>query len=337
MLLLLLILLAPSLARAQSFVLGSQAGTFAGLPFAIAARQGWWHEAGLAPASVTFAAPTPQLMAVAADAWDIGAATTLPAIAGAARYDLQAVAVISDDAAATMLLAPRDAAPRIRGAMMLVDGWQLLAPMTSAAGYAADSCLHWLGIAPRVLRTVDLMPAEVVTRFPAAQPALAALGSPQVWQLQNAGAAPVCTARDPGTALPAFLVVRRGFAREHPDVVRRAVAVTLRALELIAARPPGLLATMRSHYAGAGVVLDDAGLRAELDARTLFDAAAQRRLFDRGAGRSTLDRWIDDFAAYLLRQGYPDVPGSRQFLTGAFLPDDTSAPAGPLSPRRTSR
>jgi ABC-type nitrate/sulfonate/bicarbonate transport system substrate-binding protein len=328
-----LLLLAPQPVRAQSaaqgFVLASQPGTFAGLPFAIAEQQGWWHAAGLAPTRVSFAAPTPQLMALAADAWDIGVATTLPAIAGAARSDLQAVAVVSDDAGATLLLAPREAAPRIRGALMLVDGWQLLAPVRSAAGYAAESCLHWLGIAPHALRAVDLMPAEVQPRFAAAQPALAALGPPQAWQLQAEGAAGVCSARDAGAGLPAFVVVRRGFARDHPDVVRQVVAVTLRALALIAARPPELMATMRRYYAGAGVMLDEAGLRAELDTRTLFDAAAQRRLFDRSQGRSTLDRWIDAFAGYLLRQGFSDVPGNRQFLTDAFLPADDPTPLAP--------
>jgi ABC-type nitrate/sulfonate/bicarbonate transport system substrate-binding protein len=186
--------------------------------------------------------------------------------------------------------------------------------------------LHWLGIAPRVLRVVDVMPADVPARFAAAQPALAALGPPEAWQLQQAGAAVVCSAHDPGAALPAFVVVRHGFARDHPEVVRRALAVILRAMAVIAARPPDLLATMRRHYAAAGVALDDAGLRAELDRRTLFDAAAQRRLFDRAQGRSTLDRWIDEFVGYLLRQGFRDVPGGRQFLTGAFLPPE-DAPA----------
>src|SRR5262249_12844069 len=159
-----------------------------------------------------------------------------------------------------------EAAPRIRGATMLVEGWQLLVPVTSSAGYAAEACLRWLGIAPRVLRLADTMPADVLAHFASAQPALAALSSPQAWQLQDMGAAAVCSARDPGAALPAFLVVRRGFARDHPEVVRSVVAITLRALALIAARQPGLMALMRSHYAGGGVTLSDAGLRAELDA-----------------------------------------------------------------------
>ncbi len=333
-LLLLLLLCVPHYARAQSFVLASQAGSFAGLPFAIAERQGWWREAGLAPATVSFAAPTPMLMAAAADAWDIGALTTLPAMVGAARYELDAVAVISDDAAATLLMAPAETAARIRGATMLVEGWQLLAPVRSAAGYAADSCLRWLGIAPSALRTLDILPEQVLTRFAAAQPALAALGSPQAAQLQAAGAAAVCSARDPGAALPAFIVVRRSFAREHPDVVRRVVAITLRALALIAARPPDLTAVMRRHYAGGGVALDDAGLRAELDARRFFPATAQRQLYARGAGPSALDRWIDDFARYLLRQGFSDVPASRLFLSGAFLPEADAGPALPPAARR---
>jgi ABC-type nitrate/sulfonate/bicarbonate transport system substrate-binding protein len=328
-----LLALAPQLARAQSsVVLAMQPGTFAGLPFALAEQQGWWRDAGLAPATISFAAPTPLLMAATAGAWDIGVVTTVPAIAGAARSELQAVAVVSDDAGATVLLAPRNAAPRIRGALMLVDGWQLLAPVTSAAGYTAESCLRWLGIAPQALRSVDLMPADVLARFAGAQPALAALNPPQTWQLQAAGAATVCSARDAGIGLPAFVVVRRDFARDHPDVVRRVVAVVLRALAYIAARPPDLPQTMRRFYAGAGVPLDDAGLRAELDTRTLFDAAAQRRLYDRSSGRSTLDRWIDGVAGYLLRQGFPDVPGGRQFLTGAFLPADDALPPAP--PRR---
>ena len=315
-----------------------QPGTFGGLPLVVAGRLDLWRQAELAPVLVSFPAPTPFLMAAGVRGWDIGAASPGAAIIGAGRFGLQSVALTSEEGGATVLLAPPPLASRLRDASARIDGWKLLVTHGSAAGLVARSCLRWLGLGATAARPVELLPPAILERYPGEQAALAALTAPQSLQLMATGtAAPVCSGRDAGVTLPGFLVVRPTFAREQPETVRRVVAVYLRALAWIAARPAELPALARRYYADAGIDLSDAAIADDLTARSIYDAAAQRRLFDRSAGAATVDRWVDGLATWLAFTGTVDVPASRNFITGAFLPDDGPQPPAIEDGRRDQR
>ncbi len=326
--------LAGTGARAEQVpvVIGYQPGTFGGLPFIVASRLGLWQAEGLSAVLVSFPAPTPFIMAAGVRGWDVGAAGPGAAVIGAGRFGLRAVALTSEEGGATFLLAPRAFARQVREASMRVDGWRLLVAAGSASALVARSCLRWLGLDDASVIAVDVMATDVGGRFAGAQPAFAALAAPQAWQLLASGEAmPVCSGGDAGIALPGFLVARPTFAREQPDTVRRVVAVYIRALAWIAARPDALIPLARDYYAGAGIVLPDQALRDDLDARRIYGAEEQRSLFDRSAGPSTIDRWVDRLAVWLAFAGAPDVPAGRDFLTGSFLP--AGQVAAPQLPR----
>ncbi len=324
----------PVRAQPVPVTIGYQPGTFGGLPFIVASRLGLWQEEGLSAVLVSFPAPTPLLMAAGVRGWDIGAASPGAALIGAGRFGLRAVAVSSEEGGATLLLAPRALAARIRDASVRVEGWRLLVTAGSAAGLVARSCLRWLGLPESAARVVDTMANDIPTRFAGAQPAFAALAAPQAWQLTaSAEAAPVCSGRDAGITLPGFLVARATFVRDQPETVRRVVAVYLRALSWIAARPDGLSALARDYYSGAGIALSDQALRDDLEARRIFDAAEQRMLFDRSTGPAVVDRWIDRLAMWLAFAGATDVPADRNFITGRFLPaGEVAVPVSPIRP-----
>lgn len=320
-----------ALAQPASVVIGYQPGTFSGLPFVVATRLGLWQAEDLSPILVTFPAPTPLLMAAGVRGWDVAAATPAAAIVGAGRFELRAVALTSEEGGATMLMAPAGLADQIRSARLRVAGWQLLVPAGSAANLVARECLRWLGLPPDAARIVNVMAPDIVERFAAEQRAFAALPAPQAWQLAaGEAAAPLCSGRDAGVALPGFVMARARFARDEPETVRRVVRVHLRALAWIAARPPALWPLARDYYAGAGIMLSDAALRTDLDQRTILGGAAQRSLFDRRAGPSVIDGWVDRLALWLAFAGAADVSADREFLTDAFLPEGDVAPPAAL-------
>src|SRR5690349_23767548 len=83
------------------------------LPFYVATEKGWWQELGLKPAFSTFPAGVPQIAASASKSWDVGGAGSVPAVLGAARYQLVTIGITNDESVGNALMATRDKADAI--------------------------------------------------------------------------------------------------------------------------------------------------------------------------------------------------------------------------------
>src|SRR5216684_4430392 len=75
------------------------------LPFYVADQQGWWAELGLKPTFSTFPAGVPQIAASASKSWDVGGTGSVPAVLGAARYNLLTIGITNDESQGNALLA----------------------------------------------------------------------------------------------------------------------------------------------------------------------------------------------------------------------------------------
>ena len=75
------------------------------LPFYVASEKGWWTELGLKPTFSTFPAGVPQIAASASKSWDVGGTGSVPAVLGAARYNLLTIGLTNDESAGNALLA----------------------------------------------------------------------------------------------------------------------------------------------------------------------------------------------------------------------------------------
>src|SRR3954469_5935704 len=93
-------------AVAQTEIKGSyQPPLYWSLPYYIATEKGWWAELGLKPAFSTFPAGVPQIAASAAKSWDVGGPGSVPAVLGAARYNLLTIGITNDESQGNALLA----------------------------------------------------------------------------------------------------------------------------------------------------------------------------------------------------------------------------------------
>src|SRR6185503_4025872 len=80
------------------------------LPFYVAEQKGWYGEVGLSPMYSTFPAGVPQIAASASKSWDVGGTGSVPAVLGAARYQLLTIGITNDESVGNALLATRDKA-----------------------------------------------------------------------------------------------------------------------------------------------------------------------------------------------------------------------------------
>ena len=75
------------------------------LPFYVAEEKGWWAELGLKATFSTFPAGVPQIAASASKSWDVGGVGSVPAVLGAARYNLLTIGLTNDESAGNALVA----------------------------------------------------------------------------------------------------------------------------------------------------------------------------------------------------------------------------------------
>ena len=96
--------LVPLSATAQDLKevrISSQPALLGSVPFTLAEEKGWWKEVGLKVTITNFPAGAPQI--AASKSWDVGYTGAVPAVLGAARFNLHTFG-FSDDQSATNAL-----------------------------------------------------------------------------------------------------------------------------------------------------------------------------------------------------------------------------------------
>src|SRR5207253_3905258 len=92
-------------AQVSEIKVSYQPALYWALPFYVATEKGWWGEVGLKPTFGTFPAGVPQIAASASKSWDVGGTGSVPAVLGAARYNLLTIGLTNDESAGNALLA----------------------------------------------------------------------------------------------------------------------------------------------------------------------------------------------------------------------------------------
>src|SRR6185295_12864534 len=102
---LLLAFISTAVLGQQEIKISYQPALYWSLPYFIASEKGWWQEVGLKPAYSTFPAGVPQIAASAAKSWDVGGTGSVPAVLGAARYNLLTIGLTNDESVGNALMA----------------------------------------------------------------------------------------------------------------------------------------------------------------------------------------------------------------------------------------
>lgn len=291
------------------------------VPYYIATEKGWWQEAGLKPSFSTFASGAPQVAAGAAKSWDVGGIGSAPATLGAVRIGLLTIGITNDESAGNLIMARGDQADAILKNPASLKGKQLLLTTNSTGEYASLACLRKLGLGQADMQVVNLNQAEIISAFSSGTGLLAGVWAPNNYTLeQRMGAKTVCTGKDAGAVVPGTLVVRGEYAKEHPDLVARYLAVYLRSIAWQKKNPKETVELMKKFYSQGGVNLPEKYLQAEIDTRPTFTLPEQLAILDRGKGPSQADQWYAKLGEYLRSTGtLAAAPDPKTFITDEFM------------------
>ena len=116
------------------------------LPFYVADQQGWWAELGLKATFSTFPAGVPQIAASASKSWDVGGTGSVPAVLGAARFNLLTIGLTNDESAGNALVATAAKADGFIKNPQSIKAQTIVLTANSTGDYAVQSCLAKWGL-----------------------------------------------------------------------------------------------------------------------------------------------------------------------------------------------
>jgi NitT/TauT family transport system substrate-binding protein len=309
-------------ARAQTEIgVSYQPALYWSLPYFIASEKGWWKEVGLQPKFSTFPAGAPQVAAAPSKSWDVGGAGSAPAVLGAARFDILTIGITNDESDANVVMARAEEAPQILKNPAGLKGKQILLSTNSTGEYAALACLRKWGLKRSDMQVVNLQQAQIISAFSSGNGTLAGVWAPNDYTLEEkTGAKIVCTGKTAGAVVPGVLFVRADYAKEHPDLVAKYLAVYLHAVSWEKKHRKETIDLMRRFYQKGGVNIGDKYLAQEIDTRPIYTLAQQLEIMDRSKGPSKFDGWMTKLGDYLKSTGtISAMPDVKKFITDEYM------------------
>jgi sulfonate transport system substrate-binding protein len=261
-------------AQAQSALtpirISVQPGNYAALATRVAAKLGYWQDAGFAPTFVTYAAGVPQIKAHAD--WDIGVTGAVPALIGARDYDLVTIAVSNDESRTTVVMGKKDLVAKLRQTRQIPNGTRFAVTLNSTGDYAGQTCLAlWGGKSKTDMVYTGMPPPEVVAAGAAGTTDLVVVWAPNTYTMEEKhGFETLCSGKDFSPGVFGVIVAGRQWAKSNPETVSRALAVILRANRWIQNNGPAAQQALIELAAKDNITISPLAAKKDNEQRPLF-------------------------------------------------------------------
>lgn len=313
---------APITASAQTAIgVSYQPSLYWALPFHYATVKGWWKDVGLTPNFTTFPAGAPQIAAAPSKSWDVGGTGSVPAVLGAARFNILTIGITNDESKTNAVMVRGDKFDAIKANPALLKGQRLLLTTNSTVHFAARSCLGKLGVAATDMQYVNLGQAQIITALTSNNGDVAGVWAPNTYTLEErANAKYLCSGADAGATVPGALIVRADFAKERPDDVAKFLAVFLRGWSWAKANPAEARTLALDFYKQGGLEVSARAMDQEFALRPTFGLDEQIKMLDRASGKSTVDGWFEELGKFVVEAGtLPTNPEPKSYITDEFM------------------
>ena len=278
-------------------------------------------ELGLKPVYSTFPAGVPQIAASAAKSWDVGGTGSVPAVLGAARYNLLTIGITNDESVGNALLASKAKADAFLKNPGSIKGQTIVLTANSTGDYAVQACLQKWGLKKADVSIKSMGQAEIISAMSSGNADLGGLWAPNIYTLEEkAGAKLICSGATPARSCRARSSCARTTPRNSRRNVARYLAVYLRAQKWSLANRKEAVAMMKKFYEQGGVTISEAAMNKEFDTRPVFDLAAQLKIMNRAGGASEVDKWLTGIGEFMKANGtFAEAPATKNFVTDEYL------------------
>jgi NitT/TauT family transport system substrate-binding protein len=245
----------------------------------------------------------------------------VPAVLGAARYNLLTIGITNDESVGNALLATKAKADAFVKNPASIKGQTIVLTANSTGDYAVQSCLQKWGLKKTDVSIKSMGQAEIISAMSSGNADLGGLWAPNIYTFEEkAGGKLICSGKDAGAIVPGALFVRADYAREQPQNVARYLAVYIRAQQWALAHRKEAIAMMKKFYDQGGVTISEASMNKEFDTRPVFDLAGQLKIMNRAGGTSDVDKWLTGIGEFMKANGtFPEAPSTKSFVTDEYL------------------
>jgi len=291
------------------------------LPFYYATQKGWWKEVGLSPNFSTFPAGAPQIAAGASGSWDVGGTGSVPAVLGAARFNIETIGITNDESKANALMATPKEYQAIKADPTKLKGQRILLTTNSTVDYAARNCLDKMGVKQSDVQFVNLGQAQIITAVTSGNGNIAGVWAPNTYTLQDrAKAEYLCSGADTGAMVPGALVVTADYAKKSPENVAKFLAVYLRGWSWAKSHQAEAKKMALAFYKEGGLEATPEAMDQEFKLRPVFSLDEQLKLMDNSKGPSEVDTWFSNIGKYMTSVNtLSSNPDPKSYITDKYM------------------
>jgi sulfonate transport system substrate-binding protein len=293
------------------------------LPTILATQFGWWKDIGIRVSFHYFVSGMPQVEAGQAGEWDVGAMGTVPALFAGIKYKQPLIAISNDESVTNNLMVRPDAFKTwLKDPKKDLKGRTILCSTISTGHYAVVAYLKKLGLKEDDVKIVHMEQSAILSAFLSGQGDVAQTWAPFNYLMEEKGMKVLSNGKEAGVVIPGAVVATKKFADEHPDLVVKWLEGYMRGIDFMIDHPRESAKYLGKYYREkCGINLSDEVCLKEFELRPLFRTKQQIKMFARKGGKmSTVDKWMDDLAAYFVNVKKIDKkPDPQSYITDKYL------------------
>lgn len=298
-----------------------------------AIQEGLDKKAGLETKLVQFDSGMPQVEAMAAKQWEVGATGGVPMLVAALRYQAYMIGITNDESAANVVMARADNPvfktkgfnskyPGAFGKPEDVKGKTILTTTVSSGHYGMSSWLKVLGLKDSDVKIQNLEQAQAVAAFDSGKGDFVALWAPFMYTGLQKGWKIVADGSTVGANIPLVMITSREFGDKNPELVAKWMSVYFQGIDRMKKEGKNQADSYRKFlkdWAGMDMTKEDVIL--DIEKHPVFDLKQQLAMFDSSKGKSEVDNWMAGIANFFTEQGRFKPEESEKALKSGFVTD----------------
>jgi len=298
-----------------------------------AMQEGLDKKEGLQMKLVSFDSGMPQVEAMAAKQWDVGATGGVPMLVAALRYNAYMIGITNDESMANVVLARPDNPvfqtkgfnpkyPNAFGKPEDVKGKTILCTTVSSGHYAMSSWLSALGLKDSDVKVQNLEQAQAVAAFDSGKGDFVALWAPFMYTGLQKGWKIVADGTSVGANIPLVMITSREFGDKNPELVAKWMKIYFQGIDRMKKEGTKQAAQYQKflkEWAAMDMTTENCVL--DIEKHPVFDLKEQLAMFDNSKGQSQVEGWMVGIANFFTEQGRFKPEERDQALKSGFVTD----------------
>ncbi len=293
------------------------------------AKKGWDKEAGFTQEMIYFDSGMPQIAALPANGWDIGATGNVPMLLAALKYESYFIGIADDESAANQVMV-RSGSPILGtknangtfGNAEQLKGKTILTTTVSSGHYVVSTYLKSLGLSDNDVKIMNLEQAQAVAAYDSGKGDLIGLWTPFVYTGLSKGWSNVANGQQLGVQVPLVLIANKKFADEHPEEVVKFLEFYFRGIDQWEKEGKNLAddyVKFGADWMGTKITKEDALL--DIQTHPVYNLKKQLEMFDSSKGPSQVQKNMQDIADFFTKQGKLTEEESKKVMGSGFITD----------------